>query len=164
MRQCNLKENRTGDSFMTKGSAIPALALLLGILTPFAVVAQDSAELLARMKAMEDRIKSLEGEVQTLKGDQAATQAALTAATPAVAQPGAPAVAQTATPVEAPVVSQTPISLGGAGGAASKVLNPDIAVIGDFLGAAGNGAHHGTSAPTSSSALASTASTWKKAS
>ena len=67
---------------MTKGSAIPALALLLGILTPFSVVAQDSAELLARMKAMEDRIKSLEAEVQTLKGDQAATQAALTAATP----------------------------------------------------------------------------------
>jgi hypothetical protein len=131
---------------MTKGSAIPALALLLGILTPFAVVAQDSAELLARMKAMEDRIKSLEAEVQTLKGDQAATQAALTATTPAVAQPAAPTVAQTAAPVEAPAVSQTPVSLGGAGGAASKVLNPDIAVIGDFLGAAGNGAHHGTPA------------------
>ena len=70
---------------MTKGSAIPALALLLGIFTPFVVVAQDSAELLARMKAMEDRIKSLEAEVQTLKGDQAATQAALTAATPPAA-------------------------------------------------------------------------------
>src|SRR5450755_609834 len=126
---------------MTKGSAIPALALLLGILTPFSVVAQASAELLARLKAMEDRIKSLEAEVQTLKGDQAATQAALTAATPAVT----PNVAQAAAPVEVPAaVSQTPTSLGGAGGGASKVLNPDIAVIGDFLGAAGNGAHHGT--------------------
>ena len=39
-------------------------------------------------------------------------------------------------PVEVPVAaSQSPISLGGAGGGASKVLNPDIAVIGDFLGA-----------------------------
>ncbi len=126
---------------MTKGSVIPALALLLGILTPFAVAAEDSAELLARMKAMEERIQSLETEVQTLKSGQAATQAALTASTP---PPATPAVAQLA---EAPAaIPQTPISLGGAGGAASKVLNPDIAVIGDFLGAAGNGARHGTPA------------------
>jgi hypothetical protein len=33
--------------------------------------------------------------------------------------------------------------LGGAGPAAAKVLNPDISVIGDFLGAAGNGANRG---------------------
>ena len=31
-----------------------------------------------------------------------------------------------------------PPQLGGAGGAASKALNPDISVIGDFVGAAGN--------------------------
>ncbi|HEY6390580.1 MAG TPA: hypothetical protein VIX89_04855, partial [Bryobacteraceae bacterium] len=84
------------------------------------IFAQDSAELLARMKAMEDRIKSLEAEIQTLKGQQPA-------AAPAV-EP-LPAVAQAA-----------PVSLGGAGGGAAKVLNPDIAVIGDFLGAAGNSA------------------------
>jgi hypothetical protein len=130
---------------MTKGLALPALALLLGIFAPFAVVAQDSAELLARMKAMEERIKSLEAEVHTLKGDQAATQAALTTATPTAAP--APTVAQTSLPPEAPAaVSQAPTILGGAGGGAAKVLNPDIAVIGDFLGAAGNGAHHGTPA------------------
>jgi hypothetical protein len=90
-------------------------------------VAQDSAELLARMKAMEDRIKSLEAEVQTLKGQQAA-------ATPVAPSP---AVAQ-ATPETAP--PQAPVNLGGAGGGAAKVLNPDIAVIGDFLGAAGRSA------------------------
>jgi hypothetical protein len=32
------------------------------------LAAQDTAELLSRMKAMEDRIKSLEAEVATLKG------------------------------------------------------------------------------------------------
>lgn len=124
---------------MRRGLALPAL--WLGILVPFAVHAQDSAELLARMKAMENRIKSLEAEVQTLKGAQAATEAALTAAAPAPAQPGTPAAAEAA-----PAIAQAPISLGGAGGGAAKVLNPDIAVIGDFLGAAGNGAHHGTPA------------------
>ena len=73
--------------------------------------AQDSAELLARLKAMEERIQTLEAEVRALKSPQ----------------PGVPAA-----PAEAPV------ALGGAGGAAAKVFNPDIAVIGDFLGAAGN--------------------------
>ncbi|MDP8982626.1 MAG: hypothetical protein M3O35_18770 [Acidobacteriota bacterium] len=99
-------------------------------LTPFCGLAQDSAELLARMKAMEERIKSLEAEVQTLKSQPAAVAPA--PATPAPAEPAPPA--------------QAPVSLGGAGGAAAKVLNPDIAVIGDFLGAAGNGAGRGTPA------------------
>src|ERR1035441_11099914 len=34
-----------------------------------------------------------------------------------------------------------PVTLGGAGPAASKALNPDISVIGNFVGAAGNGAN-----------------------
>jgi hypothetical protein len=72
------------------------------------------------MKAMEDRIKALEAEVQSLKGQPAATPAAPTAPAP---EP----VAQAPTP-----------QLGGLGGAASKALNPDISVIGDFVGAAGN--------------------------
>src|SRR5437899_3129281 len=81
-----------------------------------------------RMKAMEDRIKALEGQVQAL-------QAALTAATPPQ-----PAPAPTA---GAP---QESVTLGGAGPAAAKVLNPDISVVGDFLGAGGNGANRGTPA------------------
>jgi cell division protein FtsB len=101
---------------MTTKLVAPAL---LACLCPFAAVAQDSAELLKRMQAMEERIKALEAEVQTLKGQ------------PAAAPTPAPAVAQ---------APQAPATLGGAGGAASKVLNPDIAVIGDFLGAAGNSA------------------------
>jgi hypothetical protein len=118
---------------MRKWTALPSLLLLAACICPLMAVAQDSAELLARMKAMEDRIKSLEAEVQTLKGQQAATPAA----TPA------PVVAQA--PPEA-VAPQTPVSLGGAGGGAAKSLNPDIAVIGDFLGAAGNGANRATPA------------------
>src|SRR3954451_9698304 len=75
------------------------------------------------MKAMEERIRALESEVQTLKGQPAAAAAA-------PAQP---------LPAPAPLVAQasTPVDLGGAGGAAAKVLNPDISVLGDFVAAAG---------------------------
>ncbi len=117
---------------MAKRLGAPALTLLAATLYPLTAVGQDSAELLARMKAMEDRIKSLEAEVQTLKSQPATAPAA----------PAPTTVAQ-APPAPAP---QAPVSLGGAGGAAAKALNPDIAVIGDFLGAAGNGAGHGTPA------------------
>ena len=104
-------------------------------LLPVASRAQDNAELLARMKAMEDRIHALEAEVQALKGGQAA-------ATP-TEQPAlnpSPAISQT------PPSAQTQVALGGAGAAAAKALNPDIAVIGDFLGAAGNSAGRPTPA------------------
>ena len=104
-----------------------ALACLAGV----PAMAQDNTELLNRMKAMEDRIKALEAEVQTLKAQQpaAAAQAAAPAAPPAApAAPVAPPPEQAAAPVQ----------LGGAGGAAAKALNPDISVIGDFVGAAGN--------------------------
>ena len=76
-------------------------------------LAQDSAEVLARMKAMEDRIQALEMEIQALKGQSAGAPAATG---PAVAQaPQAAAFVPQAGP-------QTSV-LGGAGGAASKVLN-----------------------------------------
>jgi hypothetical protein len=91
------------------------------------LAAQDTAELLSRMKAMEDRIKSLEAEVETLKAQQAATQGP------------APQVSPPAEVAAAPAPS-APSSLGGAPAAAAKVLNPDISLIGDFLGAAGNAA------------------------
>ena len=104
--------------------------VLLGLLTS-QLPAQDNTESLNRMKAMEDRIKALEAEVQSLKGQ------------PAPAAPAQP-MAAAATPV-APVPSipqePSPVTLGGAGPAASKALNPDISVIGNFVGAAGNGAN-----------------------
>src|SRR4051812_25048998 len=120
-----------------------ALAALICILPNHATAqdspaAQGSPDVLARMKAMEDRILALEAEIQALKSGSSTN--------PTVAQAAA------VTPAPAPVVQaeaaaqpQAP-SLGGAGGAASKVLNPDIAVIGDFVGAAGNSARNGTPA------------------
>src|SRR5678816_258985 len=123
-------------------------AAFMGCLGSFLISAQDTAELLNRMKAMEEKIKSLESEVQELKGQQAALTAAVTAApAPAPAAPQAPP-AQTATAapepapagLAAPQVPSGPLPVyGGASGAASKVFNPDISVIGDFLGGIGNG-------------------------
>ena len=78
----------------------------------------NNAALLDRLRAMEDRIKTLEAEVASLKGQPAA-------AAPAPVQ-------QVAAPIAA-----TPPSLGGAQGAAAKVFNPDMAVIGDFIGVGG---------------------------
>ena len=108
-------------------------ASLAALLFATALGAQDTTELLNRMKAMEDRIHALETEVQTLKAQQAA----------AVAPQPQPAA------VAAPVLAQAPpepVSIGGAGGAAAKVLNPDISVIGDFIGAVGN--HGGRATPS----------------
>jgi hypothetical protein len=107
---------------------ITCLVLLLA--WPCSAAAQDTTELLNRMKAMEERIKALEAEVQSLKSQPAAAVQPVTP--PVAAPPGLP---------PAPVVAQPPggpPQLGGAGGSAAKALNPDISVIGDFVGAAGN--------------------------
>jgi hypothetical protein len=80
--------------------------------------AQDNNALLERLRAMEDRIKSLEAEVAGLKGQKPPVEAAA----PAVSAVQAPALA----------------NIGSAQGAASKVFNPDIAVIGDFIGIGGH--------------------------
>ena len=112
----------------------PALSAGLLCLSAFAV-AQNTNDMAARMAAMEDHIKALEAEIQELKVQQAATTAALTAATPP-----APS-AQVAPQAEIAATQQATTTLGGAGPAAAKVLNPDIAVIGDFIGAAGYGAN-----------------------
>jgi hypothetical protein len=85
--------------------------------------AQDTNELLNRLKAMEERIQSLEAEVLALKGQSPAQ---------------APAVREAPAPASAVVAPE--LVLGGAGAAASKALNPDVSVIGDFVGMAGNGA------------------------
>jgi hypothetical protein len=107
----------------------------LVLLVPVAAciaAAQDNTELLNRLKAMEERIKALEAEVQSLKGQPAP---AAVAPTPAPATPAAP-VAPAAPEAVAP--EQPAPQLGGLGGAASKALNPDISVIGDFVGGVGN--------------------------
>jgi hypothetical protein len=140
-----------------------ALAPVLACLMAGGLMAQDTTELLNRMRAMEDRIKALEAEVQTLKGQPAAAppgqpvtqaQAAAAAGQPATqpdqaaaqaaAQAEAIAAAQAASQAAAAGQAGPGPTLGGAGAAAAKVLNPDISVIGDFLGAIGNSGNRPT--------------------
>src|SRR5712691_2544590 len=105
---CSILLSREAWSFLMRNRlAVPALALVFVCFVPFAAVAQQPADLLARMQAMEERIKALEAEVQTLKGQPAAAPA------PTVAQAPPTAPTELAPP-------QAPATLGGAGGAASK--------------------------------------------
>jgi hypothetical protein len=101
----------------------------------------DTAALLQKMRDLEDRVIALEGQVRLLKS-QAAPTPGPTTQPPAETQAAAavqPQVAQTASPAAAPaLLSGAQPNLGGAGGSASKVLNPDISMIGDFIAAAGH--------------------------
>jgi len=114
---------------------------------------QDTAALEQRIKDLEERLIALEGQVRMLKSGQA-QPAAVPQPQPAGAQP-AETAAQAPPPIAAPAPTPAPTEaqagLATAGGqlpiyggasAASKALNPDISVIGDFVGAAG-----GNSAP-----------------
>ncbi len=104
--------------------------------SPSSNSAPDVAAMQQQIRDLQDRLILLEGQVRMLKGAQ---QPAPPAA------PAQGAVAPSATPaaeVPAAAVTATPdqnIALGGAGGSAAKALNPDISVIGDFIGAAGTG-------------------------
>jgi hypothetical protein len=78
--------------------------------------APDNSALEQRMKEMEERIIQLEGKIRMLESAQA---------TPAAA------------PSEVQAVAGPSPTFGGAAGSAAKALNPDISVIGDFIGSAG---------------------------
>lgn len=101
----------------------------------------DNAALLQKMRDLEDRVIALEGQVRLLKS-QAAPTPGPTTQPPAETQAAAgaqPRVAQTPSPAAPPaLLSGAQPNLGGAGGSASKVLNPDISMIGDFIAAAGH--------------------------
>lgn len=106
--------------------------ICLGSLCAASSLAQDTAELLARMKAMEARIQTLEAEVQSLKAKPEPKQEAITVST-------APQE-KSAEPMPGAAV-QTPgggvLPYYGVATASSKIFNPDIAAIGTFRGAAG---------------------------
>jgi hypothetical protein len=103
--------------------------------------------------AQTSELETLRQEVEALRSRLAALEAkvgASPAATPAAAAPEA--AAPTAAPAEP--TAEVPPGAAGAGGpggalpvygsasAASKIFNPDIAVIGNFLGAAGRNTVH----------------------
>lgn len=111
-------------------------------------LAAQNAALEQKVRDLEDRLIALEGKVRILQSAQAPPAPA-----PGEAQPAAAAAPQ---PVQPPAEAQAPVApaatpslqsqgatTGGAlpvyGGssAAAKALNPDISVIGDFIGAAG---------------------------
>ena len=86
-----------------------------------------------RFKALQERIIALEGEVRMLKEAQAAQASA--PATPAAVAAESSAPAASAALAGSQGGGQLP-NYGGAS-ALAKVLNPDISVIGDFLGSVG---------------------------
>ncbi len=80
--------------------------------------AQSSDE---RIKALEDKVRALEALIQEMRA----------------AAPTAPAAPIAPAPLVAPTAGGSALPVYGGASAAAKVLNPDISVIGDFLGAAG---------------------------
>ena len=103
----------------------------------------DNAALMQKIRDLEDRVISLEGQVRILKSQQTPPPAApaepvqqeAAAATPS---PVAPASTPTAPPASQAYAQAPTPTLGGAGGSAAKALNPDISAIGDFISVAGH--------------------------
>ena len=86
-----------------------------------------------RLRALEERIRALEEELRAVKAASGNLGTA-----PAAAQAPAPAempAAASSGRLAAPTPNYQ--QLGGAGGSAAKVLNPDISIIGNFWGAVG---------------------------
>ncbi len=98
----------------------------------------DSSAMEQRIKDLEERIIALEGQVRMLKatpGAAPAQPAAVSGPTAAQAQVAVPPPAPT--PAEAPPVAPGALPVYGGASASAKALNPDISVIGDFIGKAG---------------------------
>jgi hypothetical protein len=103
------------------------------------------------VKDLEERIIQLEGRVRMLTQQARAAQPVAAPNAPTVAPSAVPTGAAAAAAASAASPSQTlqgPVTAAGEGGAAlpvyggataaAKALNPDISVIGDFIGAAGH--------------------------
>src|SRR2546426_2619848 len=136
---------------MNSRTITPTLIVLLAFCrTTFAQAptAADLAALRGQIDALkadyDKRIQALETQLQALQGQAQPAPAAAQPAQPAPPQAPAPAGAQQPPTVEVPPGAQGAGGPGGSlpvyggGSAGSKVFNPDIAVIGDFLGAAGS--------------------------
>jgi hypothetical protein len=115
-------------------------------------LAAQNAALEQKVRDLEDRLIALEGKVRTLQSAPPAPTQPAAETQPATAPPAetAAAQAQPQTPAApegapSPVQGQTqvastggPLPNYGGSSSAAKALNPDISVIGDFIGAAGN--------------------------
>src|SRR3954470_3207430 len=122
-------------------------------------LASQNAALEQKVRDLEDRLIALEGKVRTLQSAQTppaqpAAEGQTAAASPQTSGAAAPqAEPQPQGEPQAPVVpagtsptqgqsevanSGGPLPNYGGSSAAAKALNPDVSVIGDFIGAAGN--------------------------
>ncbi len=99
----------------------------------------DVAALQATIDQLRQQLDALALKVAALEAAQAATPAA-----PSPGQPAAPSVAEAPAPAPAPAAAPVATAEGAAvpvygnPAASSKVFNPDIAVIGNFVGSGGN--------------------------
>jgi hypothetical protein len=120
----------------------------VGAATASAQTQMPHAEWQARVQTLEDQVKELKAELDSLRGQMAATP-------PAAQQPGAvvpPAAAPSpAEPVAGgqPTAGAGTLPVYGAASAGSKIFNPDIGMIGNFISATGESRGGSTSiAPT----------------
>ena len=113
--------------------------------------AQSTSALEQRIRELEDRVIALEGKLRTMESVQGPQPLPQPAGQPAPATaagaqvPAQPTAPVTPSPNEAQaglVTTGGQVPIYGGASAASKALNPDVSVIGDFIGAAG-----GNSAP-----------------
>jgi len=93
----------------------------------------DTAALEQKIRDLEDRLVMLEGQVRQLKARGATAPPAAAAAAPVLQAQVAPSQGAAGY-----TSGGDNVRLGGAGVSAAKALNPDISVIGDFIGGAGH--------------------------
>jgi hypothetical protein len=114
-------------------------------------LAAQNAALEQKVRDLEDRLIALEGKVRMLQSAPAPPAQPAAETQPGAAPPSEAAAAQVQPQVPLPPAETSPVqgqsqvvntggplpNYGGASSAA-KALNPDVSVIGDFIGAAGN--------------------------
>jgi len=104
-------------------------------------LAAQNAALEQKVRDLEDRLIALEGKVRTLQSAPAAPTQPAAEAAAAQVQPQTPAAPADTSPMpgQSQVVNTGgPLPNYGGASSAAKALNPDVSVIGDFIGAAGN--------------------------
>ena len=104
-------------------SGLVLLTLFLGAVSPPARAQQSQED---RIKALEERIIALEGQVRMLQAQQQSSA------------PAPPAPELGAVSAASAVQQAGSLPVYGGASAAAKALNPDISVIGDFLGSMGH--------------------------
>ncbi len=91
-----------------------------------------------RFKALEERIHKLEAEIREMKAAQVTATPAIPAATaPAQDVPPAVSSVEMQAPAGASGQSSGQLPVYGGASAAAKVFNPDMGIIGNFIGATG---------------------------